>query len=190
MKTNGFFCFSLALIFALSTFAVSDSGDASRQKLLEAKTLAIALEQASLKRFELEQNSDKAIATAAEQSISSGKENPEQIKEAADAALLELFEKEKKQSREKIEFFSATASSGQYAQLAFSKNNKKLEQKDLAGDTKALVLNAGNGVFVAEYSLTGSLLKNKAVFATIGNAKASQTFLLPIGYSNKTVVVK
>lgn len=190
MRANGFFCFSLALVFALTAFAISDSGNTAKEKILEAKTIAMSLEQAGLKRFEIEQNADKAIALAMEKSIREGKESQEDVKRSADSALWQLFEKEKNQSKEKIEFYSANASNKQYSRLGLSGKKKPLEKKDLEKNSKAIVLGIEGRAFVAEYNMTGGLLKNKAVFAILEKQKSRQLFLLPIDYSNKATVIK
>lgn len=197
MRSKGFFCFSLALVFALTAFAISGSGNIVKEKILEAKTIAMSLEQASLKRFEIEQNADKAIKTAMEKSIREGKESPEAVKQSVNAALWQLFESEKKQSREKIEFYSTVASKTQYARIGFSEKNKPLEKKDLEENSKTIVLGIKAemlgipvSAFAVEYSLTGGLLKNKTVFALVEKPKSSQLFMIPVDYSNKTLVIK
>lgn len=186
MRSFGFFCFSLALVFAMTVFALSDAANAIKEKISEAKTIALSLEQASLKRFELEQNSDKAIAFAIERGIREGKDSAGQLKQAADAALFELFEKEKAQSREKLEFFSA----GKTAQAFYSKKGKTLEKKDIEQSSKVLNLGIEGHVFIVEYAITGGLLKDKMLFASIAVPGSRQLFAVPVDYSNKTMVAK
>lgn len=183
MKKTGFFCFSLALCFALASLALCDANNIIGSEILEAKTIAISLEQASLKRFELEQNSDKTILFAIEKSIKSGKTDNEQFKQSVNNALLELAKKEN------IKFFSATATKKQYGQLQ-QKKNLPLEQEQLANNSIVFSINQQNSILIVEYSITGGLLKNNVFFASIENNSGSQLFLLPIDYSNKTIVIK
>ncbi|GEM_PF-2785271 len=184
MRSLGFFCFSLSLALALSAFLLADAASAIKEKTTEAKTAAFAVEQAGLKRFEIEQNADKAIQFAIEKSIREGKDSTAELKQSADSALLEVFEKETGAS-----FFSANATPEQYAQLAFLKG-EALEKKEIEENSKVLTLSMQGTAFLVEYSITGGLQKNKVVFAVIENAAAKQVFILPIGYSNKILVAK
>lgn len=169
MNKKGLFCFLVALGFAGFLAGSAESISEETANFNSAKALCLEIESLDMKRAVLEENTDFLIEEAMKHEILLGNRDPESVKLKANAKLAGFFEKIRGEK------------------TAFPENTGDLELF-LNGNSGLIIIEYGNLVF-AEYSFTGGILKNNFFYAKLASENSEKLFEIPIGYSEKALVV-
>lgn len=175
MNKKGFFCFLVVLCFAAVQLQFFSQKAEQNAEFAQAKSILFEIEKLDLERAALEENLDFLIKQAMLEEIKKQSNNSEAIKEKINEKVILFFEKKENSKELKIKFFS--------------NNSEKISLEFLNANSNLLAINYENFVF-AEYNFTGGLLKNNLLKARISSENAEKEFQLPIGYSQKAVLVK
>jgi len=191
LNSRGLFCFTLVLAFSAGYFSLANSSEETFAELQKGKSLAFEAEKSSLLKHSVEANLDFLIAKAIEEETKKGNLDAEKLNEKIAGKIFNYFnELEKQQGFEKIEFFEGNYSKNNYEKILKGKRNKKLGLVFLLENSRVLVLNLEEKVYLVEFSFTGGIFKNKVGYAVISTPNTRDYFLLPVNYSHKTMVVK
>ena len=192
MNARGVFTFVIVLGFISVYLMFLHSANAGAENLSSAGRHALEMEKVNLVRSVLESNVDFLIEKTLESEFLSADKDPEKLKLKVNEKLIGFFNKiENSQPYSGIEinFYSGTFTKNQYSRILYSKNKVKLNAKFLNENSNVLVVNIKDSVYIAEYSFTGGILKNKVAYAVIASENFKQLFLIPIDYVKRVVVV-
>lgn len=162
------------------------------QNINRTAGIAIEAEQNNKTRTILEENTDSIIKETIEREILLNNLNPKEINRKIAENLMALFDAAGKNAEtpRQISFFSGNFSKSRYNEIIFSKNKKALELKDIAENSKVSIAPIAKNAFIAEFSFTGGIMKDKIFGAEISSKNSSQFFIMPIDYTLKAVVAK
>ncbi len=184
MQHKGLIAFVLVFFFILIYFNLvySLSSFNSEKNFAEAKLIEI--ENTSFKRNLLENTIDSVIEEEIKKEIAFGTTEPKKLNEKISEKLIEVFsvleEKE-------IEFKEAN-SGKKYSKIKI--RGKKVEKEFLEKNSKTIVINLKETVYLVEFIYTGGLEKNNLIGAEIKEKNSNRNFFIPFNYSVKQVAVK
>jgi len=184
MKCKGLIAFVLVFLFILIYFNLVYSLNSfnSEKNFAEAKTIEI--ENTSFKRNLAENAIDSVIEEEIQKEIAFGTTEPEKLKEKISEKLIEVFSVLEEQEIE----FKEVNSNKKYNKIKIK--GKKVEKEFLEKNSKIIVINLKETVYLVEFIYTGGLEKNNLIGAEIKEKNSYTNFFIPFNYSQKQVAVK
>ncbi|MBI2529928.1 MAG: hypothetical protein HYW05_02195 [Candidatus Diapherotrites archaeon] len=183
MRSRGILSFVLVLLFIAMEFAMLGAQNEIAMEIGKTQALLMQMEKASYVRNEIEQNSDFLIERVMENELKGGNYDPETIRGKICSALFGYFTDVESAyaAHPSIKFYSAFASSSEYQELPL-KVKAPLQESDICANSKVIVVKDLEG-YSAEFSYTGGIFKDRAVFAEIAYGNYLQVFAIPFDYA-------
>ena len=183
MQERGIMSFVLVIIFIALEFAMLGAQNEIAKEVGKAQVLLMQMEKASYVRNEIEQNSDFLIENVMENELRGRNYDPEAIKGKVCSALFGYFGNVQAAyaGNSSVKFYSAFATSSEYQELP-PKIKVPLQEFELCANSKVLVVK-DFASYSAEFSYTGGIFKDRAVFAEIAYGNYSLVFVIPFDYA-------
>ncbi len=183
MNAKGLLTTLLAAMLIFTHFLVTGSKTFSTNSINDSLLFSLSSENASLKRFALEENADHLIEKTVQKEILKTK-NPEKIKKEISEQLIKFF---KKKENENIDFSVIN-----YTQM--EKTDEKISSKTIEEkmkvDSKLLNIFVPHvDIYIVEVSFPGDILKELSVGGKIDSGNVSSIFVFPPGYNKKVIAV-
>ena len=190
MNPRGIFSFILVLLFINLIVVSAGINSSTGREIGETINILIELENASLKRAELEQNLDFLIKKVVEREVFFGNSEPELIEQRLNQEIDFFVSRTESiySATPKLEFNLVQ----DFQRLKIPQKNarRKLGKGELHNYFNVMVLNLEENIFVVEFDYSGGLMKDHRFFAVISSPKTGQLFEIPAGYTQIIMVVR
>ncbi|MFH1663966.1 MAG: hypothetical protein ABH986_04125, partial [archaeon] len=164
-----------SLVYSISSF--NSKKDFTESELIE-------IENSSFKRNLIENTVDSVIKEEMEKEIMFGSDDPEKIREKVAAKLFEAFSGNELKSTE----FKEITSGKKCAEIKIK--GEKLSKEFIEKNSKVIVLNLKETLYLVKFVYTGGINKNQLIGAEIKENSTSQKFFIPVDYSITVISVR
>jgi hypothetical protein len=184
MKEKGLATFVLVLLFILIYFNLIYSMQSLNSKKDFTEAQLIELENSSFKRKLIENAVDSLIQEEIEKEIAYGSAEAEKINKKISEKLIKLFSEI---PGKKVEF-KEIQSSKKYDKIKIK--GKKATKEFIEKNSKTIVMNLENRLFLVEFIYTAGANKNNLIGAEIKNNSSKQKFFIPRNYSVQVIALR
>lgn len=190
MHSRGLFSFALLVVFTTILVELALASGEIADASSEAELYAVEIEHAALVRSEIEGNFDALIEKTLAREISAGVLDSAVLKNSVAKAIVELARSEERihNQNPSVKFGTATKAGIGYSGT-LSEELEGISPEKIWEYSSVLVLPVSENAFLAEFTFTGGLRRNKVLAADIDSGRYAQRFVMPIGYTRRIVAV-